>query len=201
MQVILTFSNSEDMKLTLKDGVYTFGRSPRCDVIIVKEGMSRKHCKIEFSKGEIFVTDLGSTNGVSIDGQRLRPYIRTEYKTFLSLSFGAVQQLKVVAEASIDGTTSFTYAIPRPDLGVNSTQTKPFPAQHRQQNLVPNPVFMRVVKEEKILRWKIWTVNAMALVLFFAVCYWYGIREAPLVKYELTPTQIKKAPVKENIFD
>ena len=37
--------------------------------------MSRQHCAIERRDGRYFVTDLGSTNGVVVDGQRVDDYL------------------------------------------------------------------------------------------------------------------------------
>ena len=71
------------------------GRSSTCDFVIPHEGMSRQHCLVELIDGELFVTDLGSTNGVMIDGERIPPNKKTPYATFLSLSFGAVQNLSI----------------------------------------------------------------------------------------------------------
>ena len=71
------------------------GRSGQCDVVIPHEAVSRKHCQIDFINGELFVTDLGSINGVSIDGQKIPPNEKVKFQTFFTLSFGAVQSLNV----------------------------------------------------------------------------------------------------------
>lgn len=71
------------------------GRSSQCDVVIPHEAVSRKHCQIEFKDGELYVTDLGSINGVSIDGQKITPNRPVVFQTFFTLSFGAVQSLNV----------------------------------------------------------------------------------------------------------
>jgi hypothetical protein len=39
----------------------------------VKKGVSREHCKIELRDDQLFVTDLGSTNGTFIGSKRLEP--------------------------------------------------------------------------------------------------------------------------------
>jgi hypothetical protein len=45
--------------------------------------------------GDIFVTDLASTNGVAIDGERIQASERTRFQTFLTLSFGSVESLQM----------------------------------------------------------------------------------------------------------
>jgi predicted component of type VI protein secretion system len=54
------------------------GRSPKSDLVIPSDGISRSHCKIEYTKDkQFFITDLDSANGVSLNGERLLPMART----------------------------------------------------------------------------------------------------------------------------
>jgi predicted component of type VI protein secretion system len=47
------------------------GRHPRCDARIDSIRVSRRHCCLTESNGEVVVRDLGSTNGIRINGQRV----------------------------------------------------------------------------------------------------------------------------------
>ena len=47
------------------------GRHPRCDTRINSIGVSRRHCCLAEADGEIVVNDLGSTNGIQINGRRV----------------------------------------------------------------------------------------------------------------------------------
>jgi len=54
------------------------GRHPACDVQLDSLRVSRHHCCVTPEDGEVVVRDLGSTNGIRINGQsvemgRLRP--------------------------------------------------------------------------------------------------------------------------------
>jgi pSer/pThr/pTyr-binding forkhead associated (FHA) protein len=54
------------------------GRHPLCDVRLTSIRVSRRHCCIHVVDGEVEVRDLGSTNGILINGRqsqsgRLRP--------------------------------------------------------------------------------------------------------------------------------
>jgi pSer/pThr/pTyr-binding forkhead associated (FHA) protein len=52
--------------------VTVIGRSPACDVVIRDDAMSRRTCSISFDPdGRCFVTDLASTCGVVVGGQRI----------------------------------------------------------------------------------------------------------------------------------
>ena len=92
---------------TLTEGVLEFevdqtsvlvGRGSNCDVILKVEGLSRQHCKIELDRHSNFqITDLGSTNGVIIDNQRIPPNTPTPYSVYLPLSIGSVPQVTLEA--------------------------------------------------------------------------------------------------------
>ena len=47
------------------------GRSAPADIVIAHPSISREHCLIGFANDELLVTDLNSTNGTFIDGQRV----------------------------------------------------------------------------------------------------------------------------------
>lgn len=50
------------------------GRDVRHDIIINEEQISRDHARLSLDGGALTVTDLGSTNGTSVNGQRLTPH-------------------------------------------------------------------------------------------------------------------------------
>jgi len=43
------------------------GRSPKCEIQVDQESVSRNHCRIRFEGGEFLVRDLGSTNGTYVN--------------------------------------------------------------------------------------------------------------------------------------
>jgi hypothetical protein len=47
------------------------GRVPPADIVIDDSKISRKHCRVSLVLNEVFVTDLGSSNGTMVDGQRI----------------------------------------------------------------------------------------------------------------------------------
>ncbi len=97
---------------TLNDGVQEFeveqtsvviGRGSNCDVILKVEGLSRQHCKIEIDRrGNFQVTDLGSTNGVMIDNQRIPPNTPTPYSDYLPLSIGSIPNVTIEASENAE---------------------------------------------------------------------------------------------------
>lgn len=47
------------------------GRDTKCDIKIMEEGISRQHAKIEKHKDVYIISDLGSTNGTSVNGEQV----------------------------------------------------------------------------------------------------------------------------------
>jgi pSer/pThr/pTyr-binding forkhead associated (FHA) protein len=65
----LVFNNA---RYPLKVGMNLVGRDQSCDVFIPDPHISRKHLSIDVvGDGTITVIDLGSTNGMVVDGERV----------------------------------------------------------------------------------------------------------------------------------
>jgi pSer/pThr/pTyr-binding forkhead associated (FHA) protein len=56
-----------------KLNIVNIGRSSENDFVVPVEDFSRKHCQVTFKGNYAFIQDLGSKNGVSIDGRRIEP--------------------------------------------------------------------------------------------------------------------------------
>ena len=58
-------------RLRLDAEPITIGRDPSCDMALASPDVSRRHCRLQLVAGEVFVTDLRSTNGTYVDGKRI----------------------------------------------------------------------------------------------------------------------------------
>jgi pSer/pThr/pTyr-binding forkhead associated (FHA) protein len=58
--------------IRLNRALVVVGRHPDCDARLDSPRVSRWHCCLAEVDGEVWVRDLGSTNGTWIDGQRVR---------------------------------------------------------------------------------------------------------------------------------
>lgn len=101
MHLQLKLIDGVELEFEVTTNPCVIGRSPRCNVVIPYEGVSRQHCQIEYDNGDFYVTDLGSTNGVMIDGIKIEPHTRTAYSTFLTLSFGPVVSVQITDDISV----------------------------------------------------------------------------------------------------
>jgi Protein of unknown function (DUF3662)/FHA domain len=55
----------------LGGGTITLGRSRDCDVTLEDPNVSRRHAEIQHEDGAYWIVDLGSTNGVTVNGKRV----------------------------------------------------------------------------------------------------------------------------------
>lgn len=66
---LLALDGSPD--IALDHSTVLVGRHPRCDVRIDSVVVSRRHCCVSESGGEARIRDLGSTNGIRVNGRRV----------------------------------------------------------------------------------------------------------------------------------
>lgn len=61
----------KDQLLPLNEGDQIAGRGEECELVIDAETVSRRHARITVHEGTASIDDLGSTNGTSVNGQRI----------------------------------------------------------------------------------------------------------------------------------
>lgn len=54
-----------------EEGEIVIGRSSELDMVLVEDMVSRRHAKISVEDGDIFLEDLGSTNGSFVNGEKI----------------------------------------------------------------------------------------------------------------------------------
>ena len=57
--------------ITLRSGTLYLGRSPQCELSISDPAVSRKHARLWINPTQIVIEDLGSQNGVFVNGERI----------------------------------------------------------------------------------------------------------------------------------
>jgi hypothetical protein len=64
---------AEGKRYAIGPGGATIGRSRECDIVLGDSNVSRRHAELRPSADGWTITDLGSTNGVRVNGRDLRP--------------------------------------------------------------------------------------------------------------------------------
>lgn len=72
-------SGEDKKKIELEEGEVIIGRSPQCNIQIEVENVSRQHARILFSNEEYQIQDLGSTNGVYVNGIKVEQCILRDH--------------------------------------------------------------------------------------------------------------------------
>jgi len=58
-------------RLRLDAAPLTIGRDGQCGLVLPSLDVSRRHCRVELKGAEVIATDLNSTNGTYVDGNRI----------------------------------------------------------------------------------------------------------------------------------
>ena len=84
------------------DSEVVIGRSSDLDMVLVEDMVSRKHAKIDTTSDQIFIQDLGSTNGTFVNGEKIKRVRLNEGDRVLIgtsiLKLVAIDQTSVIAK-------------------------------------------------------------------------------------------------------
>lgn len=124
----------------------TIGRDVRHDIIINEEQISREHARLTLDGGALTIIDLGSTNGTSVNGQRLTPH--TPRILTAGDVIGLGENVTLVCSVVItdpEATVIRTDVPPPPPLTTQPSYTPPPPAPPAEPAKGPNwPLFIGV---------------------------------------------------------
>jgi len=70
-RLILSLRGRELDKFLVGQGKVVIGRTPECDITIDNPAISRKHAAIEYKEEGYLLTDLGSSNGTFLNGEKI----------------------------------------------------------------------------------------------------------------------------------
>lgn len=175
MRLLLTLVDGEEIEYQMEKDSVSIGRSSQCDLVITHESMSRQHCKIEFKDSEIYITDLGSINGVYIDGKKIPPNSSVPFHTYLHLAFGYVTSAQLMMDDSTKVGVLNSYAGNQSSAGNSSgpikpeisTRTKTVHTQRAQASLNKQKPATKEEKGKNAL-----LVNVAAFILVIAGLYY-----------------------------
>ena len=105
---IHVYSKTELLKkYAIEHGEYIVGRDSSCHIIVEADAVSRHHARLSFSAYELIIEDLGSSNGVFIDGVEVQ--IPTRVRNNQEVQIGAARlfiRLSTAAAAQLSAALS-----------------------------------------------------------------------------------------------
>jgi hypothetical protein len=100
---LITGEKGEELFVVGSSGL-KIGRSAPADIVIPDSSVSRQHCLVGVANDELLVTDLNSTNGTFVDGQRIsRPTIVPVGAVLQVGQVSVTHEVRTRAEASQPG--------------------------------------------------------------------------------------------------
>ncbi len=70
-EILISLDGEELLRRTLRPGEYVMGRSTACDLCVPSTTVSRKHARLTVNFSNLFLEDLGSFNGTTLNGGRI----------------------------------------------------------------------------------------------------------------------------------
>ncbi len=174
----------EYMEFQVTEQSIVVGRSSKCQVVIPFEGVSRQHCLIEFVDGQLFITDLASTNGVIVNGEKIPPSERFPYQTYFPLSFGSIQNLSI----DLDPAASKESFIPIIKLDPTNVELQTSTRKMPEKNSVKRkPLAAAATKPDAKAQSRA-IMNILVILMFGALVYWYLQNKKASAPEEAQPT-------------
>lgn len=88
MRIEITVGSGEPATYPLSLPRITIGSSDGCEIVLVNDGISRKHITILTENDTYYVVDQGSTNGSYMNEERIVPGKKIEFTTFFPVRLG-----------------------------------------------------------------------------------------------------------------
>ncbi len=130
-------------KMYLIDGTTVLGRDPGCDILISGPHVSRRHAEISIRSGQLWMQDLGSSNGSFLNGKRTEESVlhHGDEVKFDAVTFkvvGPAQPVDTVDEA--DMTQFRPVLVPKPAPAPAAPAPAPAPAAPQPAPVQAAPV-------------------------------------------------------------
>ena len=83
----------QGLQVDLESFPFSIGRARECDFVIDSPDVSRLHAQIEFDHQQVYITDLGSTNGTYLNNHQLEAKKRFKLRAGDEINVGNVTRL------------------------------------------------------------------------------------------------------------
>lgn len=95
-------NTADDEVLKLEGNLWVAGREHTCEIPIESPHVSRQHFELARTKEGFFITDLGSSNGTKINGQRVSPHEPTRVESGDEIQIKNVEMIFEIRDANFN---------------------------------------------------------------------------------------------------
>ena len=123
-------SNTPEIQLFTNE-IYLIGRSPKSNILLSDAAVSREHAKLGFSDQSFFIEDLGSTNGIKVNGETVS---KVNLKSLDKITIGRISyrfQIREVLPGGIKTLTPDDTKVLDQDLDQIITELKDSPLKDK----------------------------------------------------------------------
>jgi serine/threonine protein kinase len=97
-EVIFSLDGQELLRRVVRPGEYLIGRSPACDMTVDSTTVSRKHAKLTVNYSNLFLEDLGSFNGTTVNSGMIKGKTQIWHGQRIQLGNVTLKLRKIVAD-------------------------------------------------------------------------------------------------------
>lgn len=182
-RLVIKSGSNAGMTFPLEDQEVTVGRDTTNQITIIDPEVSRRHARIYLQGANYIIEDLGSTNGTSVNGQRLvGPYILRpgEMVTLGENMHLLFEEVVVDPDATVASAKPVAMAAPKPVAteGPRSTafQSPVTPPESFSGYVPSQPVSQPPARKKKLSTWVI--ILIIVVVLLACGCIGFFIFDA-----------------------
>jgi hypothetical protein len=122
-QLVMHSGPTPGKTFALEGDVLTIGREAGNTIVINDAEVSRKHAQLVYQGGKFIVTDIGSTNGTFVNGQRVTGQHVLQSGEIISLG----EQINLLYEAVVIVDPNATVVSPAAHVAVDAVPSTPKP--------------------------------------------------------------------------
>jgi serine/threonine protein kinase len=97
-EVIFSLDGQELLRRVVRPGEYVIGRAPACELCVDSTTVSRKHARLTINYSNLFLEDLGSFNGTTVNSGRIKGKTQIWHGQRIHLGNVTLKLRKIVAD-------------------------------------------------------------------------------------------------------
>jgi serine/threonine protein kinase len=102
-EILITCDGQELLRRTLRPGEYVIGRSTACELCVPSTTVSRKHARLTVNFSNLFLEDLGSFNGTTLNGGRIHGRTQIWHGQKILVGNASVELRKICTDIDTGG--------------------------------------------------------------------------------------------------